>query len=64
MIHQVSPACNDLILIDPDVALSREDIDMRAGLPRSVSLIPIRIAEGDVDAGEFFVLQQDSDELR
>src|SRR5438093_3106149 len=63
MIHEVAALSDHLILINPHVAFPREDIHVRPRLPVGMSLIPVRIAEGDMYAREFFVLQQNADEL-
>ena len=48
---------DDLIIVDPDVAVAREDVDMCFGFPVGVGLAAVRVAESDVDAREFFVLK-------
>ena len=55
---------DDLIVVDPDVAVAGEDIDVGSGFPVGVGLAAVGIAEGNVDAGEFFVLQQNSNHRR
>jgi hypothetical protein len=56
VIELVPAAINDLVFIDPNIALASQHIDMRFGGPVGVGLAAVRIAEGQMDAGEFFVL--------
>ena len=56
MVELVFAFGDDLIGVDPDVAVAGEDIDVGFGFPVGVSLAAVGVAEGDVDAGEFFVL--------
>ena len=56
VIELVAAAINDLVLIDPNIALASQHIDMRFGGPVRVGLAAIRITEGQMDAGKFFVL--------
>src|SRR5260370_19504929 len=51
---------DDLVLVDPDVAVAGEDVYVGAGFPVGVGLAAVGVAEGDVDAGEFFVLKEDA----
>src|ERR1700757_3935975 len=52
---------DDLVGVDPDVAIAGEDVDVGFGFPVGVSLTAVWVAEGDVHAGEFFVLQKNAD---
>ena len=52
---------DDLVVVDPDVAVAGEDVDVRFGFPVGVGLAAVGIAESDVDAGKFFVLKKDAD---
>lgn len=51
----------DLIVVDPHVAISGQNIDMRFRFPVGVSLAAVRVAEGDVHARKFLVLQKNAD---
>jgi len=42
---------------EPDVETESDNIDVGAGAPGSAGVFAIGIAEGDVDAGKFFVLE-------
>jgi hypothetical protein len=64
MIQLITPPGNYLVLIDPDVAISRQHVDMSFGLPVCMSLAAVWITKGDVYAREFLVLQQYADHLR
>src|ERR1700716_2867744 len=61
--HDVTAACDDLLIVDPDVAAAREHVDVRARFPRRAGLAPVRVAEGEVDAGDLLVLQQHADHV-
>ena len=52
---------DDLVGVDPDVAVAGEDVDVGLGFPVGVGLAAVGIAEGDVNAGKFFVLEKDAD---
>src|ERR1035437_2225678 len=41
----------------PDIEAQANYVDVRAGVPGCAGVLTIRVAEGDMDAGEFFVLQ-------
>jgi hypothetical protein len=49
-----------LIVVDPDVAVTSEDVYVRFRFPVGVGLAAVGVAKGDVDAGKFFVLQKDA----
>ena len=55
---------NNPIIVDPHVAVASEHIDVRARLPVGVGLAAVRIAKGQVHAGEFLVLKQNADHFR
>ena len=52
---------HDLPPVYPDIELAANHVDVRAGVPLRSRVLSIRIAEGDVDAGEFLVLQDLAD---
>src|ERR1700736_4911199 len=64
VVELVAAFGDDLVLVDPDVAVAGEDVDVGARFPVGMGLVAVGIAEGDVDAREFFVLQQDADHFR
>ena len=45
------------------VAVAREDVDVRRRFPVGARLAAARVAEGEVDAGNFLVLQQVADHV-
>src|SRR6202789_737615 len=46
---------------EPDAELEADYVDVRGGLPWGAGVRAVGISEGDVDAGEFFVLKDVSD---
>src|SRR6266699_671346 len=54
---------DDLVSVNPDVALAGEHVDVGFRFPVGVSLAAVGIAESDVDTGEFFILKQNTDHL-
>src|SRR5216684_5006799 len=64
VVELVAAFGDDLVLVDPDVAVAGEDVDVGAGFPVGVGLAAVGVAEGDVHAGEFFVLKEDADHFR
>ena len=63
MLHQVAALGYHLIVVDPHVAVAGEHVHVRFGFPVGVCLAAVGIAESDVHAGKFFVLQQHADHL-
>src|SRR5258708_6066552 len=63
MLELISPFFDDLVVVDPDVALARKHVNVRLGCPVTVRLAAVRIAEGDMHAGEFFILKKNPDHL-
>src|SRR5437879_1694944 len=61
MLELVAAFFDDLVVVDPDVALAGEHVDMSLGFPVSVSLAAIGIPESEVHSGEFFILKQNPD---
>src|ERR1700730_12269082 len=64
MVELIAAAINHLVLINPNIALASQHIDVLLGGPVRVGLAAIRIAEGEMHAGKFFVLQKDADHAR
>lgn len=60
MVELVVAFGDDLVVVDPDVTFAGENIDVRSGFPVGVSLRTVGVAEGEVNAGEFFVLEQNA----
>ena len=61
MVHLVMAFGNNLIAVDPYIAIARQNVDVSFRFPIGVSLASVRIAKGDVHSGEFLILQQNSD---
>lgn len=49
-------------VFEPDVEAEADDVDVSAGAPGCAGVFAVGIAEGDVDAGKFFVLQNIADD--
>src|ERR1700729_1266234 len=49
---------------EPDVEIETDYIDVGGRTPLGAGVLAIWIAEGDVDAGEFFILQDVADHVR
>ena len=60
------PFAHDLLLtrfrFEPDVEAQADHIDVGAGAPGSAGVFAVGVAEGDVDAGKFFVLKDVADD--
>ena len=54
---------HDGLVVDPDIEAEANDIDVGGGIPGRTGVLAVGIAEGDVDAGEFFILQDVSDDM-
>src|SRR5882724_7370444 len=54
---------NDLVIIDPDVALARQHVNVRFGFPVGMGLGSVGVSKRDVHAGKFFILQKNADHL-
>jgi hypothetical protein len=54
--------CSSPIRFEPDVEAQADYIDVGAGAPGGAGVFAVGIAEGDVDAGKFFVLQDVADD--
>src|SRR5713226_1939791 len=61
VVELVAAFGDDLVLVDPDVAVAGEDVDVGAGFPVGVGLAAVGVAEGDVHAGKLFVLKKNAD---
>src|ERR1017187_7443516 len=62
-IKEKRSAAHDLAAVDPDVELASHDVDMGARVPIGARVRAVRIAESDVNAGNFFVLQDVADDI-
>jgi len=52
-----------VLVFQPDVEAEPYHIDVRRGAPGRTGVFAIGVAEGDVDTGEFFVMQNVSDDV-
>src|ERR1700745_923865 len=64
MVHLVMTLGYNLILVNPYVAITGQNVDVRFRFPVGMGLASVRIAKGDVYSGKFFILQQNSDHFR
>src|SRR6266567_1064587 len=63
MLELVAALFDDLVVINPDVAVAGEHVDVGPGFPVGVSLTAIRITEGEMHSRKFFILKQNPDHL-
>jgi hypothetical protein len=47
---------DDLVVVDPNIAISRKNVDVGAGFPVRVRLTAVRVAKRDVHARKFLIL--------
>ena len=62
--HQKPSAPHHLLAVEPDVEIAADAVNMRFGNPVRAGVLGVGMAEGDVDAGNFFVLQNVADNAR
>src|SRR5438309_1074385 len=55
--HQELPAAHYLLAVEPDVEIASHTIDMRFRNPIGPGVLGIRMTKGEMNAGNFFVLQ-------
>src|SRR5579884_1061972 len=60
-IKQERSVVHDGNAVDADIETAADHIDVRGGIPVRAGMGAIRIAEGDVNAGDLFVLQNIAD---
>src|SRR6266853_3205731 len=53
-----------LLAIEPDIEIAADAVDMRFRFPIRAGVFGIGMAKSDVDAGDFFVLQNVADDAR
>src|SRR6266403_876995 len=63
VVELIAALGDDLVSINPDIAVASQDVNMGAGFPVGVGLAAVRVTEGDVHAGKFFVLKENADHL-
>src|SRR3954454_18301512 len=54
---------HDLEIVHPDIEAAADDVNVRGRIPLRTGVLAVRIAKGDVDAGEFFVLKDVTDHV-
>ena len=59
----IAASGDDLHIVDPHIAVAREHVDMGLRFPVGTGLAAVGIAEGQMNTGNFFVLQQDADHV-
>ena len=64
MVQLVFAFGNNLVGVDPHVAIAGQHIHVRLGLPVRMGLAAVRIAERNVYAGKFLVLEQNANHFR
>jgi hypothetical protein len=64
MVELVVALGDYLVVVDPDITVAGEHVDVGARFPLSVGLAAVGVAESEVDARKFFVLEKDADHLR
>src|SRR5437764_9561165 len=62
-LHQKLTALHDLLVVEPDVEVAADAIDVRFRDPIRSGVLGIGMPKGDVDAGNFFVLQNVADHV-
>src|SRR5437588_2966851 len=55
--HQELPAAHYLLAVEPDVEIASHTIDMRFRNPIGPGVLGIRMTKGEMNAGNFFVLE-------
>ena len=62
-LYQKLSALHHLFAVEPDVEIAADAVDMRFGGPIRASVLGIGMAKGNVDAGNFFILQNVTDDM-
>src|SRR5215510_2566862 len=63
-LYQKLPPSHYLLAVEPDIEIAADTVDMRFGSPVRPGVFGVRMTEGNVNAGNFFVLQNVSDNVR
>ena len=53
-----------MLAVEPDVEIAADAVDVRLGNPVGAGVFGVRMTKGDVDTGNFFVLQNVPDDMR
>jgi len=62
--HQKLPAFHHLFAVEPDIEIAADAVDVRFRNPVRASVLGIGMTEGDVNARNFFILQNVADDVR
>src|SRR6266404_229105 len=62
-LHQEFAGAHHRLAIEPDVEVAPDAIDMRFGNPLCAGVLGVRVTECNVDAGNFFILQDVADDV-
>ena len=61
-LYQKLPLTHHLLTVEPDIEIAADAVDVRFGDPVCPGVLGVRMAKGDVDARNFFVLQNMADD--
>src|SRR6266404_6570944 len=64
ILYQKLAASHHLLAVEPDIEIAADAVDVCFGNPIRPSVFGIRMTEGDVNTGNFFVLQNVPDNMR
>ena len=62
ILYQKPPAPHNLLLLEPDIEIPTHAIDVGGRAPIRPGVLGIRVAKGDVDPGNLFVLKDIADD--
>src|SRR6266536_2858035 len=62
-LYQKLSALHHLFAVEPDVEIAADAVDMSFGGPIRAGMLGIGMAKGNVDAGNFFILQNVTDDM-
>ena len=63
-LYQEFPIPHHLFAVEPDVEIAADAVDMRLRNPVGAGVFGVRMTKGDVDAWNFFVLQNVANDVR
>src|SRR2546430_7515168 len=63
ILYQKFTASHHLLAVEPDIEIAANAVDVGFGNPIRPSVFGIRMTEGDMNAGNFFVLQNVTDDV-
>jgi len=62
-LYQKFPAVHDLFAVEPDIEIATYAVDMGFRSPVCAGVFRVRMTKGDVDSGNFFILQDVADDM-